>query len=715
MGKAIDKLKCGGKPSHRGGGKTGSYQTGGKIGDGPKPRKNILLPGTELTEHQDVVTMSDVERVKRLRGHQGKLTKAFHQRYPKVPVQDILKEIGSREPHFSKRDVPQVGEELTGSFGDLFLEPEEITNILGEGPSKEYFDLVQSGRTAGAGETGPQRFGFRNMITPQYRGGLEDAGPYQYLEEKTSIPGLQEGGGIGMDHALKTIFGDSADLENMSEDQKAGMISKLRSGADGEAGIGSAISVGTDLAGDVVGGVQNKIASGYDDPREDPTETLKKTQSVGVAGDILKSTGKGAAAGAMFGPVGAIVGGGIGLLSSGVKAILGSGERKEQREELQNAWAGNWADKYFAGKKSFVTGGLVTGKGGPKSDAITMTAQDGSFVAPAENSAAAMELGREYLGWNEDTQAKRNNGGSKIKISDGEVFFNPDEAAHLQAIGYDLNKLAPNAGPDKKFQEGGWKYDEDKGWVISEKGDIAYDAQGNEYKKGTSGELEIVNENTTWGSDIFGKNAPKSAIAPAEGKTTIGDVGRKAAEFIPELASAVQIAGAIKGLKESGKRPDLIISHRLKSLARDTRNAAAYGLEPNVRNAYARDIERTRRDVMNKIVGRGGSAGQVTNSLQKLTTQTLEQKAQIPIMEQEMKLRKTSINAQIEQGLATMEFDKSKIESQLWHEYQKDWGNMLMSGIGNMIGARQYKSHLDYIKSVGGTTPSFSEIQKSTT
>ena len=705
MGKAIDKLKCGGKPGHKSGGKTKGYQKGGRKGDGP--RKNILLPGTELTEHQSVVTMSDVQRVKRLRGHQGKLTHGFAKKYPKIPLSDILGEIAGREPHFSKRDVPQVGEELTGSFGDVFLEPEEITGILGDKDSKEYFDLVQSSSTAGEDEqAGPQRFGFRNMITPQYRGGPEDAGPYQYLESKPSTK-FQTGGATRNISALTLDKIESIKGRLQSKDPSMGpegVDQGVRTTyqpeqqndlvTEGAAGVSGAIGAGTDAIEGIVSAVQDRGTEEFD-PRVDPAAAMKKDAGFEVGKDILKSTGKGAAIGSTFGPIGTIIGAGAGLLTSGIKNIVGAKKRKEDREERSDEFEGFWADKYFRNREAgYEEGGKIKGPGTTKSDSITMKAKENAFIVPAENAKEGMRLGREYLGWTDESLASRNNGGSKIKVSKGEVFYTPEEAEKLQFIGVDLNKLAPNAKPGNKFANGTFLQTEDP--MMADTG--AKDLEEFEEKL-----LKTINPGTK-------KSAASNAVSsitstPEEEIEAKNDRGL--IDLFPEMASTAQILGAVAGLAQSGKIPDLKISSRLKKLAVDTREAATYGLEPNVRNAYMREIERTRRDVMNKIVSRGGSAGEIREALGQVTSTTLAKKAQIPVMEQDMIMKKREMNIDVEKNLASMVYDKSRVERQDWFAYQEAWGAMLQEGLKNFIGARQYKENLDYMKSVGGTSPSF--------
>ena len=105
------------------------------------------------------------------------------------------------------------------------------------------------------------------------------------------VPKLAEGGGINTQLALETIFGDTA----MSSEEREGLIARLTemSGSiDDTAGPkaeASLIGLGTDaVAGGIesgFGAAQKKAGREYD-PREDPAETLKKTQGLEIAKDI---------------------------------------------------------------------------------------------------------------------------------------------------------------------------------------------------------------------------------------------------------------------------------------------------------------------------------------------------------------------------------------------------------------------------------------------
>jgi hypothetical protein len=739
MGKSIDKLKCGGKPGRKSGGKTNAYQKGGKT-KSEDDKFAIIKSDSEIGPNQAKTTMPIINRQQRLRGYQGQLTAAFHKKYPDVPVNELLKSYESRQPDFSRRDVPAEGEALIRKYGDLSIEPDEINRILGNEASKEFFEQAQTGRTGGPGDTSLQRFGFRNLIYPQFRS--KGIVPYQYIEPKSIAENFQTG---GTTRSMSALTLDKIQSIKDAQLDTTDFVSKIDQGVrttfqpeeqnnlvtEGATGLSKVIGGGTDAIESIVSAVQDRGTKEFD-PRVDPEAAMKREAGFGVGKDILKSAGKGASIGATFGPAGAAIGLAAGVITSGLKNIIGTKRRREDREEASEAFEGYWANKYFKNRPdAYQEGGKIKGPGTTKSDSITMKAREDSFIVPAENSEEGMRLGREYLGWTDKSIAERNNGGSKIKVSKGEVFYTPEEVEKLQFIGVDLNKLAPNAKPENKlrmtktiepmkrmtktiksrYQDGGFLEKEDP--LMADTGAAPEEKlYMPEISKSVldSAVAKIITNPSVKPKELEGFY-PTPATAsikstPAEAKAE-AESDRGIINLFPEMASTAQVLGAIAGLSQAGKMPDLKISSRLKRLARDTQEAATYGLEPDVRNAYLREIERTRRDVMNKIVSRGGSPGEINAALGKLTSTTLEKKAQIPIMEQDMMLKKKAMNIDIEKSLAGMVYDKSRVERQDWFAYQEAWGAMLQEGLKNFIGARQYKENIDYLKSVGGTTPTF--------
>lgn len=104
--------------------------------------------------------------------------------------------------------------------------------------------------------------------------------------------------------------------------------------------------------------------------------------------------------------------------------------------------------------QSLKDGGKVKGKGTAKSDSISTSLDPNSFIVPSENASIAMQLGKKYLGWNNEQKSDKG-GNTKVNLSDGEVVFQPDEVMALKGLGIDLNSLAPNAEGGSKLSKGG--------------------------------------------------------------------------------------------------------------------------------------------------------------------------------------------------------------------------------------------------------------------
>lgn len=91
-------------------------------------------------------------------------------------------------------------------------------------------------------------------------------------------------------------------------------------------------------------------------------------------------------------------------------------------------------------------GGVIEGPGGPKDDKITAKVEDGSFVVPADKAKVAESLRATLLRKAPKAPANLNQkGGEKVKLSNKEHLFTPEEKEELIEKGVDMNKLAPNA------------------------------------------------------------------------------------------------------------------------------------------------------------------------------------------------------------------------------------------------------------------------------
>lgn len=415
--------------------------------------------------------------------------------------------------------------------------------------------------------------------------------------------------------------------------------------------------------------------------------------------------------------------------------------KKKHENEIKKAtedWSSYWTNqaKEYYNTTGYKKGGEINGPGTSKSDSIEMKAAEGSFIVPAENADKAIQLGKDYLNWNDNTTAERNNGKYPIKVSDGEVFFTPEEVGALKYYGVDLNALAPNAeknntgfcrgGKTKKMAQGGFigpdssKEDilkfqryagiKDDG-IWGPQTENAWNNLKNEYTgkntvKSKTNTIPTFSPTDSESLSIYSnlttnpENIPES-ISSENKKFDWNKIG----EHIPELISAVQIAGAYKGLMEQGKKPDLMVSKSLDKLNSEVRRLSQFGYEPKVLNSISNQIENTRRDVSKAITDSGGSPMEKLAQLQSLLSTTIDKKAGLAFEDAKEKARKLADYYKINMTKAGQEFDINKINQEDWYRNQEAFAGMLSSGINNLIGARQLKSQQDAIKSVGSNSP----------
>jgi len=126
---------------------------------------------------------------------------------------------------------------------------------------------------------------------------------------------------------------------------------------------------------------------------------------------------------------------------AGIKAI----SKLSKKFNKLNVY-GHAVDKGSDFVSEFSNGGTIKGDGGPKEDKINAKIKPGSFVVPAKNAEAAEELREKIL--MKSPRPKANliqSGGAKVKLSNGEHLFTPEEKEELLEKGIDVNLLAPNA------------------------------------------------------------------------------------------------------------------------------------------------------------------------------------------------------------------------------------------------------------------------------
>ena len=544
------------------------------------------------------------------------------------------------------------------------------------------------------------------------------------ISEKSSsdIPKLADGGVPGVDELTDTS-GNPGGGSALSPDILS-QIADLIQGANSE----------------IVDAKKEKIQMNYD-YREDPTEALEESNRLDTGKSLLGGAAKGAAAGAAMGSVipglGTAIGAGIGTLGgtlvSGIGRLLGKETRDLKIDEAKKQWSSHWTDRAasYANTSGYKEGGKIEGKGSSKSDSISMTAKDDSFIVPAENSKAGMEIGKTYLGWKENTTADRKNSGSALKVSDGEVLYTPEEVGILKYHGIDLNQLAPNAEPGHEMgaggfqdgtgppggspmsgrklgsctgmKDGGWIYDKDSDRVTNEGNTIQYDNQGNEYKIGTSGEFELFNEKAKHGTDIYSEFSGKKLKKEKEEKEN----ERNIFDYIPELAGTLQLAGGAAGLMEAGKKPDIYVSRTLKKLSAETRRLANFGYEPAVLNALNTQIEKSRRDMTREVTRKGGSAMENMEKMKSILSTTLDKKAGIVFQNAQEKARKWTDVLKVDMAKSGQEFEIDKINLADWYKTQDVFANLLSAGVNNIVGARQLKDQQDVIRETGTSKPTF--------
>jgi len=165
------------------------------------------------------------------------------------------------------------------------------------------------------------------------------------------------------------------------------------------------------------------------------------------------------------------------------------------------------------------------------------------------------------------------------------------------------------------------------------------------------------------------------------------------------------MAGGAVGLAQAGRRPDLTVSHALKKLSAETRKLAEYGYDPAQLNTLMNQIEKSRGDVMRSVASRGGSASEVNYKLGSALEKTLDSKAKVMFQDAQEKARKWGDVMRTDMAKAGQEFDLQKLNLANWYKDQEMWGSLLSSGIGNIIGARQYKETQDTLREIGSPNP----------
>jgi hypothetical protein len=434
--------------------------------------------------------------------------------------------------------------------------------------------------------------------------------------------------------------------------------------------------------------VQDLADGGIVDYRRDPSLDMNS----GVSADIISATLQGLAT---SGPAGA----GAALLTSGLKSLMQRDQRMEAKDQVHEDWARFWGTRSAqnTAASGYAEGGKIKGKGTGKSDSIGMKAPEGSFIVPKENAAQAMAYGADYLGWGDNEIAKRNYGNVDINVSNGEVFYTPDEYDALNYYGVDVDALAPEAEKNKTgFCRGGKmkKGYSDGGVTIAD-----VEKQNQErLERDISNPLNsyIADSMAAIQKELEGQSLPTvSKVSPA----ALPENDKNKFPWA-EVASGIQMAAGAAGLAEAGKRPDINVSKALERISRETREEAGYGLPPSVKNEMKKDQERAFRQTTKMIGSRGGSAQEMHNESIAALSALLSAQGKTHLMDYQEQERKKDRNIAIEKLIGAQEFDIDKIGLASWERDQDVWGSLLSAGIENIIGARQYANEAEIMKEI---------------
>lgn len=473
---------------------------------------------------------------------------------------------------------------------------------------------------------------------------------------------------------------------------------------------------GTDVSSAVTSLITDLLSTALDqkkaglmsdiDSRDNPSDVLKKANSLDTGKSIVSGAGKGASIGTMIAPgIGTAIGAGLGALTSGLGRLIGSKDRKEAAVEATKDWSESWSKKTGSSLQQYgyKKGGEVKGKGTGTSDSIKIDAKDGSFIVPADNSEYAMELGREYLGWNDGEKASKKDGNIDIKASNGEVMFTPKEVSVLKYHGVDVDALAPKAKPESKMKSMGGKniITNRPESVISKYNTIT---PGLDQKDNNLSLLSGIKQPSE--DEITAKLKSLNLLNEEDPESKFS----KVMEFAPEILGAIQSAGGAYGLLSAGRQPDMQVSKSLMKLSSEVRKLSEFGYEPAVLNALNAEIENTRRNISRTYTDSGNVSGlERMAGLNSLLSTTIDKKAGLAFADAAEKSRKFADVLKIDTMKAGQEFDINRMNIDSWYNNQEVFSAMISAGVSNIIGARQLKSEQDALRQIGTNKPTFTK------
>ena len=133
---------------------------------------------------------------------------------------------------------------------------------------------------------------------------------------------------------------------------------------------------------------------------------------------------------------------------------------------------------------------------------------------------------------------------------------------------------------------------------------------------------------------------------------------------------------------------------------RETKKLSETGMDPATRNYAQKNIEQARRAGINELVSKGGSAAEVHSGMTGMTTAAIEGHERLALADQQIRRENKS---PYYDALKTMSGRKDQVAQEkmgIQERKEEMYANLVLAGIKNFTGARQFKEHLDYLKSV---------------
>lgn len=404
----------------------GKYQGTTKQGNPrvtTEPEKTIILPGNEIdksgTKKGEIIGTTGFAKgglVKKIKGYALGGTTGFNE-FSSVNSGVV----GQSDPYAAKRAEDKKKTETEKNNRQNEQNRQNLGSVMG-GYSKSYL--------ASAPNTGSQ-----DSATKTAMGTVSDMG---------AIGGVV-GGAYGIVDSMARPEKNKAEAMDITYDSQGNATAKLKSSAAAKdtAIAGSLLSPSealstrmsyeggmTDISGDAYTRYLEKQAQDQLDVYNRANKTDKQNQAVAAreAGNLNASI----------------------------------------NPNLYNLRGASFNDsKQLEGVKSYVKGGLVSGvkqmcakggvikgKGGPKDDKINAKVEADSFVVPADNAKVAETLRAALLRKAPKAPANLNQkNGEKVKLSNGEHLFTPEEKHELMEKGVDVNALAPDAEHKEEMVE----------------------------------------------------------------------------------------------------------------------------------------------------------------------------------------------------------------------------------------------------------------------